>query len=137
MRTFSKCREQGDIGQASYCLSKAITADPKDITLRTHRALLYVELGDYQKAAAAYEQVHQLCHENVDALKSAAKVCLLLCLFWARLDMNCCLLCCHQMSLATVVLPQLGLSYWNIVQEFFISDFDPINYFVVDFHCWI
>ncbi|XP_061336470.1 uncharacterized protein LOC133283605 [Gastrolobium bilobum] len=65
--------EQGDIGQASYCLSKAITADPKDVTLRNHRAMLYVELGDYQKAAVAYEQVHQLSRENVDALKAAAK----------------------------------------------------------------
>ncbi|CAL0324315.1 unnamed protein product [Lupinus luteus] len=65
--------EQGDIGQAGYCLSKAITADPKDVSLRSHRAKLYVELGDYQKAAVAYEQVHQLCPENVDALKAAAE----------------------------------------------------------------
>ncbi|XP_015952642.1 uncharacterized protein LOC107477182 [Arachis duranensis] len=66
-------REQGDIGQASYCLSKAITADPKDESLRKERAMFYVELGDYQKAAAAYEQVHHLCPENVEALTEAAK----------------------------------------------------------------
>ncbi|KAK7258072.1 hypothetical protein RIF29_32490 [Crotalaria pallida] len=72
-RLFTWSIEQHDIGQAGYCLSKAITADPKDITLRSHRALLYVELGDYQKAAVAYEQVHQLCPENIDALKTAAK----------------------------------------------------------------
>ncbi|KAK7303705.1 hypothetical protein RJT34_14618 [Clitoria ternatea] len=64
--------EQGDIGQASYCLSKAITADPADVTLKSHRAMLYAELGDYQKAAVVYEQLYQLCHENVDALKEAA-----------------------------------------------------------------
>ncbi|XP_057443051.1 uncharacterized protein LOC130734588 [Lotus japonicus] len=65
--------ERGYIGQASFCLSKAITADPKDMTLRSHRAMLYVELQDYQKAAMECEQLYQLCHENVDALKAAAK----------------------------------------------------------------
>ncbi|KAI4356966.1 hypothetical protein L6164_000943 [Bauhinia variegata] len=65
--------EQEDVGQASYCLSKAITADPKDIKLRVLRASLYVELGDYQRAAEAYEQAHKLCPENVDALKAAAQ----------------------------------------------------------------
>ncbi|KAL2329125.1 hypothetical protein Fmac_022552 [Flemingia macrophylla] len=65
--------EQGYIGQARHCLLKAITADPKDATLRGHLARLYVELGDYQKAAMAYEQAFQLCRENVDALKAAAK----------------------------------------------------------------
>ncbi|XP_029127156.1 general transcription factor 3C polypeptide 3 isoform X2 [Cajanus cajan] len=65
--------EQGYIGQARHCLLKAITADPKDATLRGHLARLYVELGDYQKAAVAYEQAYQLCCENVDALKAAAK----------------------------------------------------------------
>lgn len=74
MRAFSKCREQGYIGQAHHCLLRAITADPKDVSLRGHLARLYVELGDYQKAAVAYEQVYQLCCENVDALKAAAKV---------------------------------------------------------------
>lgn len=75
MSTFFKCREQGYIDQARHCLLRAITADPKDVTLRGLLARLYVELGDYQKAAVTYEQVHQLCHENVDPLKAAAKVC--------------------------------------------------------------
>nr|XP_027191572.1 general transcription factor 3C polypeptide 3-like [Cicer arietinum] len=35
--------------------------------------MFYAELQDYQKAAVAYEQVYQLCSENVDALKAAAK----------------------------------------------------------------
>ncbi|XP_027190594.1 uncharacterized protein [Cicer arietinum] len=65
--------EQGDIGEASCCLSEAIKADPKDSTLRSYRAMLYAELQDFQKAAVAYEQVYQLCCENVDALKEAAK----------------------------------------------------------------
>lgn len=70
------CSEQGDIGQANYCLSKAITADPEDIQLRFHRAALYLELGDYQKAAESYDQIHQLCLDNVAALKTGAKVLL-------------------------------------------------------------
>ncbi|KAJ7961663.1 General transcription factor 3C polypeptide 3 [Quillaja saponaria] len=70
---FSWSIEQKDIGQANYCLSKALTSDPKDITLRLHRASLYVELGDYHKAAEAYEQIYLLCPENIDALKAAAE----------------------------------------------------------------
>ncbi|KAB1211026.1 General transcription factor 3C polypeptide 3 [Morella rubra] len=66
--------EQGNIGQASYCLSKAITADPKDITLRSHRASIQVELGDYQKAAESYEQIYRLSSENIEALKLGAKL---------------------------------------------------------------
>ncbi|XP_039689949.1 general transcription factor 3C polypeptide 3 isoform X3 [Medicago truncatula] len=64
---------QDDIGQASYCISKAIKADPQDSSLRSHQAMLYAESQNYQKAAEAYEQVYQLCRENVDALKAAAK----------------------------------------------------------------
>lgn len=73
MWTF-KCSEQGNIGQANYCLSKAITADPKDITLRSHRASIHVALGDYQKAAESYEQIYQLNLDNIEALKKGAKV---------------------------------------------------------------
>ncbi|CAL5212588.1 unnamed protein product [Lathyrus oleraceus] len=65
--------EQGDIGQANYCISKAIKADPKDINLRSHHAMLYAESQDYQKAAEVYEQIYQLWRENIDALKAAAK----------------------------------------------------------------
>ncbi|XP_057508578.1 uncharacterized protein LOC130791465 isoform X2 [Actinidia eriantha] len=63
--------EQGNAGQAMYCLSKAITADPADIDLRFHRASLYVELGDYQKAAESYEQISRLCPDDVEAIKTA------------------------------------------------------------------
>ncbi|KAK9283298.1 hypothetical protein L1049_011535 [Liquidambar formosana] len=66
--------EQGNTGQAKYCLSKAISADPEDISLRFHHAALYVELGDYQKAAESYVQISQLCPENVEALKTGAKL---------------------------------------------------------------
>ena len=68
------CSEKGDIDQANYCLSKAITADPKDIQLRLLRASLYLEIRDDQKAAESYDQIHQLCPENVEALKTGAKV---------------------------------------------------------------
>ncbi|KAI8526489.1 hypothetical protein RHMOL_Rhmol12G0001200 [Rhododendron molle] len=63
--------EQGNAGQARYCLSKAITADPADMSLRFSRASLYVELGEYQKAAESYEQISRLCPENLEALKTA------------------------------------------------------------------
>ncbi|AES89421.1 TPR protein [Medicago truncatula] len=45
--------------------------------------MLYAEIQNYQKAAEAYEQVYQLCREDVDALKAAAKVShlLLSCIF--------------------------------------------------------
>ncbi|XP_058200798.1 uncharacterized protein LOC131315640 isoform X2 [Rhododendron vialii] len=63
--------EQGNAVQARYCLWKAITADPADMSLRFSRASLYVELGEYQKAAESYEQISRLCPENVEALKTA------------------------------------------------------------------
>ncbi|GAU33823.1 hypothetical protein TSUD_221610 [Trifolium subterraneum] len=72
-RLFAWSIEQGDIGQANYCISKAIKADPEDSTLRSYRARLLAESQDYPKAAAAYEQVYQLHRENIDALKAAAK----------------------------------------------------------------
>ncbi|KAF8404012.1 hypothetical protein HHK36_008888 [Tetracentron sinense] len=62
------------ISQARYCLSKAITADPEDMTLRFDRASLYIELGDYQKAAESYDQILGLCPKNVEACKMAAKM---------------------------------------------------------------
>ncbi|KAK4573981.1 hypothetical protein RGQ29_031780 [Quercus rubra] len=71
---FTKSIEQGNIGQASYCLSKAIMADPKDVTLKLHRASLHVELGDYQKAAESFDQIYQLSPENIEALKTGAKL---------------------------------------------------------------
>ncbi|KAK2981898.1 hypothetical protein RJ640_021089 [Escallonia rubra] len=64
--------EEGDTGQSRYCLSKAITADPEDLSLKYDRASLYVKLGDYHKAAESYEQISRLCPKNVEALKTAA-----------------------------------------------------------------
>ncbi|KAK4837797.1 hypothetical protein QYF36_008507 [Acer negundo] len=40
---------------------------------------LYVELGDYQRAAESNGEIVQLCPENVEALKTGAKVPLV---FW-------------------------------------------------------
>ncbi|KAK7819000.1 general transcription factor 3c polypeptide 3, partial [Quercus suber] len=71
---FTKSIEQGNIGQANYCLSKAIMADPKDVTLKLHRASLHVELGDYQKAAESFDQIYQISPENIEALKTGAKL---------------------------------------------------------------
>ncbi|PWA68583.1 tetratricopeptide repeat (TPR)-containing protein [Artemisia annua] len=64
--------EQGNRGQACYCLDRAIRADPEDIALRYHRASLYVELGEHHKAAESYEQIWQVRPKNVEALKTAA-----------------------------------------------------------------
>ncbi|KAK2381418.1 general transcription factor 3C polypeptide [Trifolium repens] len=72
-RLFEWSIEQGDIGKANCYISKAITADPKNSRFRIYLARLLAENQDYQNAAAAYEQVYQLCRENVDALKAAAK----------------------------------------------------------------
>ncbi|KAL8250747.1 hypothetical protein R6Q59_034440 [Mikania micrantha] len=64
--------EQGNRGQARYCLDRAIKADPEDMGLRYHRASLFVELGEHQKAAESYAQIWQLRPKNVEALKTAA-----------------------------------------------------------------
>ncbi|GAV70840.1 TPR_1 domain-containing protein/TPR_9 domain-containing protein [Cephalotus follicularis] len=66
--------EQRNINRAMYCISKAISADPSDITVKFHRASLYVELGDFRRAAESYEEILQLCPENVEALKNGAKL---------------------------------------------------------------
>ncbi|KAG9455032.1 hypothetical protein H6P81_007936 [Aristolochia fimbriata] len=65
--------EQGNTGQVMYCLSKAITADPQDVNLRVDRALLYIKLGDYHKAAESYEQILGLNPEDIEALTKAAE----------------------------------------------------------------
>ncbi|KAJ6878092.1 hypothetical protein NC651_030745 [Populus alba x Populus x berolinensis] len=67
-------REQGDIARAWKCLSKAISADPDDISLRSLHALFYDELGDHQRAAESYEQIVRICPEDVEAIKTAAKM---------------------------------------------------------------
>ncbi|KAH9622913.1 hypothetical protein KSS87_016470 [Heliosperma pusillum] len=63
--------EHGNTGQAWYCLSRAITADPSDVTLRYHRASLFLEAGDSLKAAETYDQIVRISHNNVEALKKA------------------------------------------------------------------
>nr|XP_043614711.1 general transcription factor 3C polypeptide 3 isoform X2 [Erigeron canadensis] len=64
--------EEGNRGQARYCLDRAIKADPEDIGLRYHRATLFVELGEHQRAAESYHQIWQLRPQNLEALKTAA-----------------------------------------------------------------
>ncbi|PKU85728.1 hypothetical protein MA16_Dca018583 [Dendrobium catenatum] len=63
----------GNYSEVRYCLSKAIAADPKDIGLRFNRALLYFELGEYQKAADSCNQIVSLYPANVEARKMASK----------------------------------------------------------------
>ncbi|PQQ13727.1 general transcription factor 3C polypeptide 3 [Prunus yedoensis var. nudiflora] len=47
---FGWFNRRGDTHKAIYCLSRAISADPKNIDLKLGRASLYVKLGDYHKA---------------------------------------------------------------------------------------
>ncbi|KAL9171749.1 hypothetical protein ABFS82_03G001400 [Erythranthe guttata] len=66
--------EEGNTRQANYCLSKAIIADPEDIGLRFHRASLYIELREYQKAADSYEQISHLRPDNIEVLGKAIQL---------------------------------------------------------------
>ncbi|KAI3975307.1 hypothetical protein MKX01_033547 [Papaver californicum] len=66
--------EQRNTGMATYCISKAIKADPEDLGLGFDRASLHVELGEYQKAAESYNQIVRLCPENVEARRMAAEM---------------------------------------------------------------
>lgn len=68
------CRKQGNRGQAKYCLSKAITAEPENISLRFQLASIYLEVGDYQRAAESYEQIQKISPINVEALVAGAQV---------------------------------------------------------------
>lgn len=77
-------REQNNTGQVRYCLSKAITADPKDVGLRFDLASLYFELGEYQRAAGLYSQIVELYPGNIVARKMAARVML-----FHILDLSC------------------------------------------------
>ncbi|KAL9243185.1 hypothetical protein vseg_017105 [Gypsophila vaccaria] len=70
-RLMTSSIEQGNIGQAWYCLSKAINADPDDVALIYRRASLYLEAGNSLKAAESYEQIARMCRDNVEALKKA------------------------------------------------------------------
>ena len=81
MHHFLQCSEEKNTGQVRYCLSKAITSDPKDVGLRFDRALLYCELGEYQKAAESYDQIVALYPGNIVARKMAAKVNMFLCFY--------------------------------------------------------
>ncbi|XP_030550361.2 general transcription factor 3C polypeptide 3 isoform X2 [Rhodamnia argentea] len=73
-RLFTRSLEQGNNGQARYCLSKAITADPQDVSLLFHQGSLHSNLGDYQKAAELFEQIQKICPEDVEALQNGAKL---------------------------------------------------------------
>ncbi|XP_074313274.1 uncharacterized protein LOC141648479 isoform X2 [Silene latifolia] len=63
--------EQGNIGLTKFCLKKAIKADPSDVTLRYHKASLFMEAGDYLKAADMYVKIVQVSHDDFEALKKA------------------------------------------------------------------
>ncbi|OWM77222.1 general transcription factor 3C polypeptide 3 isoform X2 [Punica granatum] len=66
--------KQENSGQAKHCLSKAITAEPENIALRVQLASIYLEVGDYQRAAETYEQIQKISPRNVEALMTAAKL---------------------------------------------------------------
>ncbi|KAM7257040.1 hypothetical protein ACFE04_012781 [Oxalis oulophora] len=66
--------EQGDPGLVEYCLSKAIKADPSDRILITHQATLFINIGDYMRAAEAYENFLRFCPHDKEALTECAKL---------------------------------------------------------------
>ncbi|KAK9669365.1 hypothetical protein RND81_13G125200 [Saponaria officinalis] len=66
--------EQGNIGQAWYCLTKAISADENDVSLRYQQASLYLEAGDFLKAAKSYQEIAEKRPDNVEALKKATSL---------------------------------------------------------------
>lgn len=39
-------------------------------------ASFYVEVGDFERAAESYEQIHKLCPYDIEALRTGAKVLL-------------------------------------------------------------
>lgn len=74
---FTKFIEVGNISGAAASLSRAISADSEAenvVTLKLDRASLYVQLKDYEKAAALYEEILQTCPDNVKALKIGAEM---------------------------------------------------------------
>ncbi|KAL6210384.1 hypothetical protein ACLB2K_015617 [Fragaria x ananassa] len=74
---FTKFMEVGNISGASNSLSRAISADPEAenvVALKLDRASLHVQLKDFEKAAALYEEIVQTCPGNVKALKSGAEM---------------------------------------------------------------
>ncbi|KAF3777926.1 General transcription factor 3C polypeptide 3, partial [Nymphaea thermarum] len=66
--------ELGNMGQVIYCLSRAIAADPEDMGLKFKRASLYIERGDYQKAAESFDQILRMHPADVEACKMCAKM---------------------------------------------------------------
>ncbi|KAM7474094.1 hypothetical protein LguiB_021337 [Lonicera macranthoides] len=67
-------KELGNSGQANFCLERAISAEPEDVSLRLEQAELYHEVGEHKKAAESYEQISRLCPENVGALLRATEL---------------------------------------------------------------
>lgn len=63
-----------DDGVWLFCLLKAISANPKDEELRYDLAYYYIERKDYVRAAKAFEHIRQIRPDNVDALKTEAKL---------------------------------------------------------------
>ncbi|KAL6214877.1 hypothetical protein ACLB2K_014309 [Fragaria x ananassa] len=74
---FTKFMEVGNISGASNSLSRGISAYPEAenvVALKLDRASLHVQLKDFEKAAALYEEIVQTCPGNVKALKSGAEM---------------------------------------------------------------
>ncbi|CAI9279805.1 unnamed protein product [Lactuca saligna] len=63
---------QGTINKPG--INRALRADPEDVSLRHPCASIYVEPGNYHKAAESYEQIWQLCPKNLEPLKTATMV---------------------------------------------------------------
>lgn len=61
-------------GLASYCLSKAISADPSDVYLRNSYVQHQLELGNFRNAAAGYVKISKLRPDNIRAIMKGAEL---------------------------------------------------------------
>ncbi|CAI0627739.1 unnamed protein product [Linum tenue] len=71
---FTWHKEQGDLARAVMCLSRAVRADPSNISLRSSLTNLYFELGNYAKAAETHEQLLQICPNDLRVLMTAVEL---------------------------------------------------------------
>jgi general transcription factor 3C polypeptide 3 (transcription factor C subunit 4) len=71
---FMLIREQGNVGQVIYCLTKAIKADPEDVDAKWDRASLFAGRNEYAKAAESFEQILLQRPSDVEVCKMVSKM---------------------------------------------------------------
>ncbi|KAK2765329.1 transcription factor TFIIIC subunit tfc4 [Arachnomyces sp. PD_36] len=59
-----------------YCYSRVLDIDPKDNSIRFHRASICRELGHHRRAAVEYEKILKELPHNMEALRQLAETCI-------------------------------------------------------------